>query len=223
MARVLVVEDNPEVAATVKDWLIAENHSVDLAVDGEEALYYLKVAQYDVVILDWELPKIQGPDVCKQYRARGGKTPVLMLTGRRETADRISGLDSGCDDYLGKPFDVGELSARIRALLRRPPVVIDNRLVVGRLLMETDKKRVFLDGKEIYLLPKELQVLEFFMRHPGEVLNAETIVSRVWPSDSESTPDVVKVHISRLRKRLDTGAGESMFRTVHGLGYKLEA
>ncbi len=223
MARVLVVEDSPDVAATVKDWLIAENHSVDLAEDGEQALYYLKMCQYDVVILDWELLKLHGVEVCRRYRERGGKTPILMLTARRELADRISGLDAGCDDYLGKPFEVGELSARIRALLRRPAALLNNRLVVGRLVMETDKKQVFLDSKEVYLLPKELQVLEFFMRHPGQVFNAETVVSRVWPSDSECTPDVVKVHISRLRKRLDSGGGESFFRTVHGLGYKLEA
>lgn len=222
MARVLVVEDDPQIANVVKDWLIAENHSVDLVMDGEEASYYLRVAKYDVIVLDWDLPKLSGVEVCKSYRAGGGKTPVIMLTGKRDVSDRITGLDAGCDDYLAKPFDVGELSARIRALLRRPAEAVDNNLRVGRLMMETDKKRVFLDGKEVFLLPKELQVLEFFMRHPGQVFNAEAIVSRVWPADTEATPDVVKVHISRLRKRLDTAGSESLFRTVHGLGYRLE-
>ncbi len=223
MARILVVEDNPEMGQSVKDWLQGENHSVDLACDGQEALYFLKGAQYDVVVLDWELPKVSGVDVCRQYRAMGGKTPVIMLTGKRDVEDRITGLDAGCDDYLAKPFVSGELSARIRALLRRPaPAALDNNLRVGRLLMETDKKRVFLDGKEVYLLPKELQVLEFFMRHPGQVFSADAVVERVWPSDSEATADVIKVHISRLRKRLDSKGEESMFRTVHGLGYKLE-
>ena len=222
MARILVVEDTAEIGAAVKDWLTAENYSVDLAVDGGEALYYLKMNEYDVIVLDWELPKVSGVDVCKQYRASGGKTPVIMLTGRRDVEDRITGLDAGCDDYLAKPFVAGELSARIRALLRRPAVMADSNLKVGRLLMETDKKRVFLDGKEVYLLPKELQVLEFFMRHPGQVFNAEAIVNRVWPSDSDATPDVIKVHVSRLRKRLDTPGQESVFRTLHGLGYKLE-
>lgn len=223
MARILVVEDSPEVANSVKDWLTAENHSVDLATDGQEALYYLKGAEYDVVVLDWELPKLSGIEVCKQYRASGGKSPVIMLTGKRDVDDRITGLDAGCDDYLPKPFQSRELSARIRALLRRPAAMLEgNTLKVGKLMMETDKKRVFLDGKEVYLLPKELQVLEFFMRHPGQVFNAEAIVARVWPADSEATPDVIKVHVSRLRKRLDTKGEESMFRTVHGLGYKLE-
>jgi DNA-binding response OmpR family regulator len=223
VARILVVEDSPDIAASVKDWLIAENYAVDLAVDGGEALYYLKMNEYDVVVLDWELPKVSGVDVCKQFRASGGKTPVIMLTGKRDVEDRITGLDAGCDDYLAKPFVARELSARIRALLRRPAgIAADNTLKVGRLLMETDKKRVFLDGKEIYLLPKELQVLEFFMRHPGQVFNAEAIVNRVWPSDSEATPDVIKVHVSRLRKRLDSPGQESVFRTLHGLGYKLE-
>jgi DNA-binding response OmpR family regulator len=223
VARILLVEDNPVLATNTKEWLVADNHTVDHAEDGEQALYYLKVSQYDIVLLDWELPKYSGVEVCRQFRDRGGKTPILMLTGRRELDDRIGGLDAGCDDYLVKPFELGELSARIRALLRRPAQMLDNNLVVGRLMMETEKKRVFLDGKEIQLLPKELQLLEFFMRHPGVVFNAETIVSRVWPSDSESTTDVVKVHISRLRKRLDVGTGESVFRTIHGLGYKLEA
>jgi DNA-binding response OmpR family regulator len=222
MARVLVVEDDPQIANVVKDWLVAENHSVDLAMDGEEASYHLRVAKYDVVVLDWELPKLSGVEVCKKFRAGGGKTPVIMLTGKRDVTDRITGLDAGCDDYLAKPFDVGELSARIRALLRRPAEVVDNNLRVGKLLMETDKKRVFLDGKEVFLLPKELQVLEFFMRHPGQVFSAESIVTRVWPSDTEATTDVVKVHISRLRKRLDTPGSDSLFRTVHGLGYRLE-
>lgn len=222
MARILVVEDSADIGKAVKDWLVAENHSVDLAVDGAEALYYLKMSEYDVVVLDWELPKVSGVDVCKQFRASGGKTPIIMLTGRREVEDRINGLDAGCDDYLNKPFASGELSARIRALLRRPAAVADSTLKVGRVVMETDKKRVFLDGKEIYLLPKEFQVLEFFMRHPGQVFNAEAIVNRVWPSDSEATPDVIKVHVSRLRKRLDSPGQDSVFRTLHGLGYKLE-
>lgn len=222
MARILVVEDNPEVAGNVKEWLISENHSVDLAVDGNEALYYLKAAQYDIVVLDWELPKVSGIEVCKQFRSQGGKTPVIMLTGKHDIEDKITGLDAGCDDYLPKPFMCRELSARIRALLRRPAPVLNNTLSVGDLLMETDKKRVFLKGKEVYLLPKEMQMLEFFMRHPGQVFSAETIVERVWPSDSECTPDVVKVHVSRLRKRLDTQGQDSIFKTVHGMGYKLQ-
>lgn len=222
MARILVVEDDSEIAGVVKDWLEAENYSVDLVIDGEEALYFLKSCQYDVVVLDWELPKVSGVEVCRRYRTGGGKTPIIMLTGRRDVQDRISGLDAGCDDYLPKPFEVSELSARIRALLRRPHAVLDNTLKVGALVMETDKKRVFLDGKEVYLLPKELQVLEFFMRHPGQVFSAEAIVTRVWPAESDASPDVVKVYINRLRKRLDSGSGESVFRTIHGLGYKLE-
>lgn len=223
MARILVVEDSSDIANSLKEWLTAENYVVDLAGDGNEALYYLKMNEYDAVVLDWELPKVSGIEVCKQFRASGGKTPVLMLTGRRDVEDRISGLDAGCDDYLSKPFVAGELSARIRALLRRPAAMVDKTLRVGRIVMETDKKRVFLDGKEVYLLPKEMQVLEFFMKHPGQVFNAEVIVNRVWPSDSEATPDVIKVHVSRLRKRLDTPGQDSLFKTIHGLGYKLEA
>lgn len=223
MAKILVVDDDTELAGLVQDFLVAENHSVDMVHDGREAADRLKFYQYDVVILDWDLPKLSGIETCKQFRASGGATPVIMLTGKKMVEDKITGLDAGADDYVTKPFEMGELSARIRALLRRPAAATGNILRARDLVLETDKVRLTRNGQEIYLVPKELALLEFLMRHPDYVFSSEALINRVWPSDSEASPDTVRTYINKIRKKLDREGEPSYLRTVHGLGYKLDA
>jgi DNA-binding response OmpR family regulator len=223
MAKILVVEDDRELSGVIQDWLIAEKHSVDVVHDGREATDRLKYYQYDVAILDWELPHVSGVDICKTYRASGGTMPILMLTGRRAVESRIEGLDAGADDYLGKPFELSELSARLRALLRRPAQYGGKTLTVRSIVLETDTYRVTVDGKEVTLLPKEFALLEFLMRHPNQVFSSEALIDRVWPSDSEASPDTVRTYVNRLRKKLDVEGQSSAIRTIHGIGYKLDA
>lgn len=222
MARILVVDDDVELCSLIEDYLVSQNHSVDVAHDGEEATVSLKINAYDVIILDWELPKLTGIDVCKRYRSLKGESPVIMLTGKKLLDDKISGLDAGADDYVTKPFEIAELSARIRALLRRPAAVKSNVLTARELVFDTDKMSVHLAGEELYFVPKELALLEFFMRNPNHVFSSEVLINRVWPSDSEASPDTVRTYINKLRKKLDKPDSESFIRTVHGLGYKFE-
>lgn len=223
MAKVLVVDDDVALANLIQDFLVAENHAVDTVHDGNDAHDRLKYYQYDIVILDWDLPKLSGVDVCKRFRQAGGVVPVVMLTGKKMLEDKIAGLDAGADDYVTKPFELGELAARIRALLRRPAAVTGHTLTVRELVLETDKMRLTRNGQEIYLVPKELALLEFLMRHPDHIFSSEALINRVWSSDSEASPDTVRTYINKLRKKLDRQGEPSYLRTVHGLGYKLES
>jgi len=219
MAKILVVEDDLELSGVIGDWLAAENHSVDIVHDGQEARDRLKHYNYDMAILDWQLPVMSGVELCKGYRASGGTMPILMLTGLRAVENRIEGLDAGADDYLMKPFELSELSARMRALLRRPAQYGGKTLKARNITLETDTYRVTVDDKDVTLLPKEFALLEFLMRHPNQVFSSEALIDRVWPSDSEASPDTVRTYVNRLRKKVDA----DVIRTIHGIGYKLES
>lgn len=213
--KILVVEDDVDLNESLVTWLRAERFVVEAAQDGNRALDFIYASAFDAVVLDWELPDMTGIDICREMRERGVNTPVLMLTGRTTTKDKITGLDSGADDYLTKPFQLEELSARLRSLLRRqyePPPA----LVVGDLSLDTFGRVVSKGGQDVRLLPKEFDLLEFFMKHPNEVFSAEALVSRVWANDNVTT-DAVTTCIKRLRKKL---SNEDMIRTVHGVGYK---
>ncbi|HEY9785445.1 MAG TPA: response regulator transcription factor [Candidatus Obscuribacterales bacterium] len=221
MAKILVIEDNSDLANMVKTFLLFEHHSVETILSGREAAAHLKTFEYDLIVLDWELPEISGIDILKQYRSRGGRATVLMLTGKDEIQDKEAGLDSGADDYLTKPFHMKELGARVRALLRRPAAVSDNNILkAGPITMDVGKYRVLKDEQPVQLVPKEFQLLEFMMRHQNQVFTPEALLNRVWPSDSESTAEALRTTMKRLRKKLDPD-GE-LIRTVHGVGYILE-
>lgn len=223
MAKILIVEDDPELSGVLQDWLVSEHHVVDTVDDGTEADQLLRHYAFDLVVLDWDLPGMLGVEVCRQFRSRGGSTPILMLTGKGEIKDKTTGLDAGADDYLTKPFHPDELSARVRALLRRPaPVTATNELKAGDLVLEPGTYRVMRAGKDIRLLPKEFALLEFLMRHPNVVFSAEALIDRVWSSDSDASPDTVRTNIKRLRQKIDTEGQRPMIATVHGVGYKLE-
>ncbi len=223
MAKILLVEDESDISDMVSAWLSREHHVVEVAGSGEEALDIIRVYPFDVLILDWVLPGISGVDVCRQYRSKGGRSPILMLTAKKDVDEKETGLDAGADDYLTKPFELKELSARIRALLRRPTPFSGNVLKVGPIMLDTTSHEVTRDGELVELLPKEFALLSFFMRHPNQVFSADALLDRVWSSDSEASPETIRTYIKRLRKKIDEKGKPSLVGTVHGVGYKLVA
>lgn len=225
MARILLVEDDVSLAHTVEEWLSFEQHKVDIANTGEEALDNLKNAQFDLLILDWELPDMEGPEICKRFRAKGAATPVLMLTARSSVSDKVGGFDAGADDYLTKPFHMKELSVRIRALLRRgaPLAVADSsRLKARNLELDPESHRVWKDGEEIALQRKEFQLLEFFLRHPNQVFSADALLMHVWEPTSEASPDTVRTCLKKIRRKIGDSDINPLIRNVHGVGYRLD-
>lgn len=221
MAKILLVEDDRELSTLMVDWLTGEGHVADPVYKGQEGLERLQYYKYDVVILDWELPEMSGPEICQAYRAKGGETPILMLTGKKEIDDKATGLDAGADDYLTKPFHYKELSARLRALLRRPAGVSKTVLSAGEITLNPVSRQVYRGAEEISLQPKELALLEFLMRHPNQPFSSDAILDRVWSSDSDTAPDTVRIQIMRLRHKIDQPGKDSMIRTVHRVGYML--
>lgn len=223
MAKILIVEDDLDLRQIVEDWLKHDHHLIETASKGDEALELIGIYSYDLIILDWQLPVYDGIQILKRFRQNGGKTPVLMLTGQ-DLAEQIEqGLDSGADDYLTKPFHMKELSARIRALLRRPISVTDNVLRAAGINLNPRTFAVTKDGADIRLLPKEFALLEFLMRHPNQVFSAEALLDRVWHSENDAAPETVRTCIKRLRRKIDGESEESVIQTLHGVGYKLHA
>ncbi|MBX9952430.1 MAG: response regulator transcription factor [Candidatus Obscuribacterales bacterium] len=223
MAKVLVVEDDADTGATIKDLLVLESHTVEVVADGVEANNRLQQYDYDLVVLDWELPDTTGVDILKDYRSNRGKTPVLMLTGRSDFADKETGLDTGADDYLTKPFHPREFAARVRALLRRPQVMQSETVEAAGISLDGRTKRVTLSGKDLELRPKEFALLEFLMRHPNETFSADILLKRIWSSESEATESTVYSFMSLLRKKLSEEGLPEVIRTVYGRGYRFEA
>lgn len=215
MTRILLVEDDKALASVTAEWLRTENYSVDVADDGPAGRAFLSQVDYDVAILDWDLPGISGIELCLQHRAGGGTTPILVLTGKREIADKERGLDSGADDYLTKPFSMRELSARLRALLRRGKVASDHLLICGDLVLDAQSHTLKKSGEEVHLAPKDFEVLEYLLKHKNEVVSQARIFSRVWGVDSEASLEVVKSSILRIRKITST------IESVRGVGYRL--
>lgn len=221
--RILVVEDERRIAAFIKRGLEEEHYAVDVAYDGEEALDWTAVVDYDLIVLDVLLPKKDGIQVCGHLRAQGNKVPILMLTARDAVEDRVRGLDSGADDYLVKPFAFQELLARIRALLRRSGEVKTTNLQVGDLVLDTLTRRATRGGRVIELTAREYALLEFLMRHPRQVLSRTQIADHVWSYDFITTSNVVDVYVGYLRRNIDDGFEVKLIKTVRGVGYKIEA
>ncbi|CAN5181053.1 response regulator transcription factor [soil metagenome] len=223
MSKILLVEDDLSLVATVDQWLSAENYTVETASDGLEGWARLQFEKFDLIVMDWNLPEISGLELCKRFRAEKGLTPVIMLTGRSAVAEKEAGLDAGADDYLTKPFSMKELSARIRALLRRPPTYQTNALALDGICLDPGKHRVTKNGKDVHLLPRDFSLLEFFMRHPDEVFGAEALLQRVWHSDSDATADGLRTAIKRLRQKLDDSEKEhdSIIENIPRVGYRL--
>lgn len=223
MAKVLLVDDDVVMSNSIRDWLVFEKHVVETAQDGEEALALLSTYTYDVIVLDWEMPKLSGIEVCRRFRAKGGSTPILFLTGRDMVIDKETGLDSGADDYITKPFHVRELSARVRALLRRPAGTASTVLKAGALELDPSTHRVRKNGKELDLPRQEFALLEFFMRNVNRVLSQETIMERVWSTEFPCSPETFRTCLKKLRGKIDDSDSPSIIKNLHGVGYILEA
>lgn len=220
--RLLVVEDEEKLAQLLRRGLVKEGYAVDVATDGAEAVWLGTENSYDAVVLDVMLPSADGFEVCRQLRAAARWAPVLMLTARRDTGERIRGLDAGADDYLTKPFAFAELCARLRALLRRGAAPRPASLTMGNLALDPATHRVWRDGEEIRLSPKEFALLELFLRHPGEVLRRTYIIEHVWDFAYAGGSNVVEQYVGYLRRKLDLPSAQADLRTVRGVGYRLE-
>ncbi len=222
---VLVVEDEDALATLLHYNLDKEGYRVGVAGDGEEALIMANERAPDLVILDWMLPKVSGIEVCRRLRGRAEtrNVPIIMLTARGEETDRIRGLDTGADDYVVKPFSMVELTARVRAVLRRiRPGLADDRITVGDIIIDRVAHRVKRNGKEIHLGPTEFRLLDYLMQHPGRVFSREQLLDAVWGSDVYVEARTVDVHIGRLRKALNGSSDGDPIRTVRSAGYSLD-
>jgi DNA-binding response OmpR family regulator len=222
MAKILLVEDDLDFQELLVKQLTNERHSVEALADGAQAWDYLIRYEYDLIILDWHLPQISGVELCQRYRDKGRTTPILMLTARAAIAEKEQGLDAGADDYLTKPFHPRELGARLRALLRRGAGVPKNRLKAGTLEVDSTNYKVWRNGTELKLQPKEFAVLEFMMRHPNEIFSSDALLDRVWKSTADVSTETVRQVITRLRQKIGTADDGVCISTTHGVGYRLE-
>lgn len=222
MGKIFLVEDEPDMAKQIRDWLSHDGHTVEMSEDGASALANLGAFRYDLIILDRMLPSVDGMEVCRRFRSSGGKTPILMLTARDSVSERAEGLNVGADDYLGKPFHFVELSARVRAAIRRGSSNTGKMYKAFDIMLDPEAHKVTKAGKEVHLEPKEFNLLEFFMRNPNRTFSAEALLERVWDSDSCVSPDTVRTYIKVLRRKLDSPDRSSTLTTIHGLGYRLD-
>jgi two-component system OmpR family response regulator len=220
--RVLLVEDDAKLAGAVGRGLRHEGHAVDVAPDGGAALMQAVVWEYDVILLDVMLPVHDGFEVCRLLRERGCWAPILMLTARGQVADRIEGLDAGADDYLAKPFDFGELLARLRALARRVPAERPSRLELGDLVVDPATHEVRRLGRAVPLTAREFSVLEFLARRPGDVVTRTMLLDHVWDENFTGSTNIVDQYVGALRRKLEQPFGRPLIHTVRGVGFRLE-
>jgi two-component system OmpR family response regulator len=219
--RILIVEDETRLAEMIERGLSDEGHAVTAIHTGEDALDHAMAAEFDAVVLDVMLPGISGLEVCRTLRARRIQTPILLLTARDAVEDRVAGLDAGADDYLIKPFAFAELTARLRALSRRPAESLDPVLRIGELRLDPATHQAWRGDEEFMLPNKEFRILEYLMRHPNQVLTRTMITDNVWDYDFPSSANVVDVHIRSLRRKLEDPYETKHIQTVRGVGYRI--
>src|SRR5437879_8600004 len=220
--RLLLVEDDPNLGRFIQKGLQEERYAVDVAMDGEEGLFLATMNQYDLIILDIMLPKLDGLGVCRKLRAHRKTTPILMLAARETIEVRVTGLDTGADDYLTKPFAFSELLARVRALLRRGSALPSGRLKVLDLELDPVSHRVWRAGQEIPLTNKEFTLLEYLLRNANQVLTRTAIIEHIWDIHYDSMTNIVDVHIRALRAKNDPSFPPPLIHTVRGVGYVLK-
>lgn len=219
--RILVVEDEVKIAKSLEKGLVSEGYVVDIAYDGDTAETLAEAGNYDLVLLDWMIPgKHDGPGLVHLWRSKGEQAPILMLTARTTIGDRVEGLDAGADDFLPKPFSFDELLARVRALLRRPKEHAGNILESGLLLLDVVSKTVTVKGEPVHLTAKEFQLLEYLLRHKGEVVSKDQLLDHVWDDEERVQHNTVETFIANVRKKV--GSGDSIIQTVRGYGYKVD-
>jgi len=222
MAKVLIVEDDESLVAALREQLLTENYVVESTGEGHIAYDLLSLYEYDIVILDLGLPDVSGVDVLRRYRQKGGQARVLILTGRDRIEEKEAGFNAGADDYLTKPFHIRELMSRVRALMRRTTAVSGDELQLGALILSPRNFNATLNGAKIHLTPKEFALLEFLIRHKGEVFKSDALLDSIWASDSEASTATVKSYVHRLRDKLGKGPDIPQITTLHGAGYKVE-
>jgi two-component system OmpR family response regulator len=220
--RLLVVEDDAKLMRALQRGLALEGYAVDTSGTGDDALARATTEDYDAVLLDLMLPGLDGFEVCEELRRRQRRTPVLMLTARSDVGDRIRGLDGGADDYLVKPFDFGELLARLRVLIRRGPSGHVEVLEAGDLRIDSSTRVVTRGGRQVELTAREFDVLEFLMRHHDRLVSRPELLAAVWKEDFQGSVNIVDVYIGYLRKKLELPRGRRLIRTVRGKGFVLE-
>ncbi len=220
--KILLVEDDLRIAQAIVEALRDCYHTVEAAADGLSGLNYAATDSFDLIILDWMLPKLDGISVCRQLRQGGNKTPILLLTARDTSADRVMGLDVGADDYVVKPFDLPEFLARVRALLRRGEVAFTPILTWGSLTLNPSDCQVVYGSTTLHLTPKEYALIELLLRNGSRVISRDLILEKIWAFEDIPTPETVKVHLRSLRQKLKAaGAPANLIETVYGLGYHL--
>jgi len=220
--RILIVEDEKKVAGFIKKGLEEETYAVDVAFDGEEGLYLGETNQYDLVILDLMLPKLNGLEVLTRLREKKLNTPILLLTAKDSVEDKVTGLNKGADDYLTKPFAFSELLARVRSLLRRGQTETKTLLQVGDLSLDLVSHKVWRDGEEIELTGKEYSLLEYFMRNVDKVLTRTMIAEHVWDYNFDTFTNVIDVYVNHLRKKIDKNHERKLLHTLRGVGYVMK-
>jgi len=219
--RILVVEDSRRLAGIIRRGLQEDAYAVDNAYDGEEAQYMAETTHFDLIVLDIMLPKKDGVTVCRELRSKGINTPILMLTAKDTTEDKVTGLDSGADDYLVKPFAFTELMARIRALQRREALPKTPKLLVGDLAMDVQTREVWRGQRKIELTAKEYAILEYFMRRPNVVVTRTMLGENVWDYEFDGISNIIDVYVRRLRRKIDEDGQGSLIQTLRGAGYRL--
>lgn len=221
MAKILLLEDDLDLSRSVTACLKSLHHTVESATSISCARDSLAISDYDLLVLDWNLPDGEGIEVLSEYRNKGGLAPVLMLTAKSQISDKEIGFGRGADDYLTKPFSIKELELRLNSLLRRPRDIVAQELTFKDLTMHSDSYRIWKGQEELSLLPKEFALLEFFLRHPGQIFSTEQLLERVWCSNSESISDAVVTTVKRLRRKIDEPGRPSMIDNIRGVGYRL--
>jgi DNA-binding response OmpR family regulator len=221
MSKVLIVDDDQDLCEMVQEWLVNENYKVEMVHSGADALSLFRCSGYDLIILDWELPDFSGIDICRRLRSTGDQVPIIFLTGRKHLPDKEVGFNAGGDDYLTKPFELKELSLRVKALLRRHKSITEDVLKARDLELDQKLRRVKRAGEEVKVAPKEFELLQFLMRHPNEIFKPGDLLRHVWSSDTEATDQTVRTCIKRLRESIDRDDVPSYVSNVHGHGYCL--
>lgn len=221
--RILIAEDDTRLHDLLARALRERAWAVDVVSDGESAIVEAAVNEYDAIVLDVMLPKRTGLEVCRELRKRGSRTPILMLTARDALPDRVAGLDSGADDYVVKPFELDELLARLRALMRRGPALTEERFTVGDLVVDTRAQQVTRGGLPVLLTTREYALLEYLARHAGRVVGRAELTEHVWDANHDPASNALEVYVGRVRKKLDVDGGPSLLHTRRGAGYLLSA
>lgn len=221
--KILLAEDDKQLGELIVYMLNKSGYKTEWVMEGEDAFYYASNSHYDVLILDWMMPNGDGVEVCRRLRKQGYPGAILMLTAKDTVEDRIEGLDSGADDYLVKPFEIGELLARLRALTRRNYApILEEEMVINGLILNRNSHMVRLGSEEVQLSPREFQLLDLLVQNKGQVIKREVILERIWGFDSDVAPKTIDATVKLIRKKLDRIGKQDLIQSIRGVGYKIE-